>query len=293
MNNQIPFQFKVLRYIHDSFTGEFLNIGLAMLASDQSYFKISLLQKYSRITGTFPTASGEHYYKYIGNLQKKFDSVIDVFNSKQINFSEHLPTTLDGILALVLPPDDSAIQFGPTQFGMDTDLDTVFGDLYYRLVETHISSEARLSRNEQEVWHMYSAPLRRQKVISSLRPTIIKTHTDDIELDHAWKNGHWKALQPISFDLLNSASIKNKARLWLGTSMLLSESTEISKIYYLLGRPRRDDRALKIAYDRAKDTLAFQDMNKIEIIEEDAIEDFGQEIADQIRADIEHQQNID
>ena len=47
MNTKIPFQFKVLRYIHDSFTGEFLNIGLALYSQSAPYLQVKLLDKCS------------------------------------------------------------------------------------------------------------------------------------------------------------------------------------------------------------------------------------------------------
>jgi len=285
-----PFHFKVLRYIHDSFTGEFLNVGLAMLSPQGSFFKVRLLHKYARITGAFPTADGEHYRHYITSLQTKFDILSEAVDSKQLTFTPVLPDTLDALLATVLPPDDSAVQFGPVQGGMAADLDAVFTDLYYRLVEAHIAPEEHLSRNEQDIWNLYSRPLRGREIIQLLRSTVIRTPKDDVELEHAWKNGHWKALQPISFDLQNPGSIKKKAYQWLGTSVILNESSDVSKIYYLLGQPRRDDASLRKAYTKAKDLLGSHEyVQKIELIEEDAAEDFARGIGSQIQSDTQHE----
>jgi hypothetical protein len=167
---------------------------------------------------------------------------------------------------------------------MAGDLDEVFNDLYYRLVETYVIDDEHLSRTEHEIWNLFSKPLRSSSVIGLLRSTTIQ----DVELDHAWKNGHWKALQPISFDLQHANTILKKSRLWLGTSLLLNNSAEISKIYYLLGKPRRDDDALERAYHKAKDLLASLNAKKVEIVEEDGAEDFANEIGAQIKADVEH-----
>ena len=284
MNTRIPFQFKVLRYIHDSFTGEFLNVGLALYAKNSPYFRVRLLHKYARITNAFPGTNGEHYHKYITSLQNKFDHLAEKVNDKQITLESWPPEYLDELLSQILPPDDSAIQFAPAQGGMAGNLDDVFNDLYYRLVETYIPVEEHLSRNEREIWNLFSKPLRSSYVIGLFRSTII----EDVELEHAWKNGHWKALQPISFDLQQASYIQNKSRLWLGTNLLLNKSPEISKIYYLLGKPRRDDNTLQRAYSKAKDLLASLNAKKVEIIEEDEAEDFANAISAQIKSDVEH-----
>lgn len=289
MSKKTSFQFKILRYFHDSFTGEFLNIGLALYSQDTHYFRVRLLHKYQRITSTFPTADGEHYHRYITALQNKYDNLAEEVTSKQLTIEPWLPDLVDELLSKVLPPDDSSIQFGPTQGGMASDLDIVFNDLYYRLVELYVPSEERLSRTEHEIWTLFSKPLRTQSVIGLLHQTVIRTEKDDIELDHAWKNGRWKALQPLSFDLQHPGTISRKARTWLGTNVILNSSDEIEKIYYLLGKPRRDDASLHKAYDKAKDLLGTGDYaKKIVIIEEHEADDFAREISPQIQSDVEH-----
>ncbi len=287
MSNKTPFQMKILRYIHDSFTGEFLNIGLALFAQNENYFRVRLLHKYARITNTFPNADGEHYRRYINSLQRKFDNLVDQVTSEQMDF--YLSMNLDGLLSTVLTPDDSAVQFGPLQGGMTGDLDDVFNDLYYRLVEAYTPTDERVSRSEQEIWSLYSKSLQTHSVVSLLRSTTIQTPNSSIELDHAWKNGKWKALQPLSFDLLHRTSIDRKARLWLGTNVILQRSEEIAKVYYLLGEPRRDDKDLKKAYNDAKDLLGTGDYaDKVEIIEENEAEDFAREISSKIKQEVDH-----
>jgi len=110
-----------------------------------------------------------------------------------------------------------------------------------------------------------------------------------LELDNSWKNGQVKALQPVSFDLLHSGNIKKKAYQWLGFNSILIDCPEIAKVYYLLGRPHRDDDSLQKAYNKAKDLLgAGAESSKVELIEEDAAEDFANQISPQIKEDTRH-----
>jgi hypothetical protein len=289
MNAKIPFQFRILRYIHDSFTGEFLNVGLALYAQSVPFFRVRLLRKYTRITNTFPSADGEHYHRYMSALQVQFDHLVESVHSQQLSLQPWQPKLIDELLAKVLPPDDSSIQFGPTQGGMAGGLDAVFSDLYYRLVETYVPVDERQSRTEHEIWNLFSKPLHVQNVARLLHPTIIHTAKDEIEFEHAWKNGKWNALQPLSFDLQQAGSIQKKARLWLGTNVIFNESPEIGKVYYLLGKPRRDDPTLQKAYLKALDLLGSgEHAKKIEIIQEEEAEEFARQISPQIQADTEH-----
>jgi hypothetical protein len=290
MNNQFPFQYSVLHYIHDSFTGEYLNVGLAIYSQHPTFFRVKLLAKYSRITSTFPSADGDYFHKYINRLQLRFDQLAERVNSGQASFDNWLPSRVEELLSTILPVDDSAIQFGAAQGGMSEDLEATFDDLYHRLVEAHLAPESTESRSEDDVWHYYSQYLKKRPAFHFLRATTIQTNNSEIELDHAWKNGKWKALQPLSFDLAQPGTIRRKALTWLGTNVIVDKSSQISKLYYLLGQPLRDDKLLQKAYNNAKNILTKEiSTRKIEIIEEDSAEHFAEEIASQIEEDSEHQ----
>jgi hypothetical protein len=289
MNPKTPFQFSVLRYIHDAFTGEFLNVGLAFYCHTPAFFKVRLLTKYSRITSAFPNADGEFYRRYITHLQGKFDQVSEKVNSKQMTMEPWPPERLEELLYQVLPPDDSAIQFGMVQGGMSQEPEETFESLYQRLVEIHLQQEERGARNEAEIWSDFSKLLREQNVVRLLRPTVIHTEKQDVEFEHAWKNGRWNALEPLSFDLINPGSIKRKAFQYFGQNVVLQESQAINSVYYLLGEPHRDDHTVLKAYSKAKDLLGTgEHAKKIQLIEEDAAEDFARDIAPKIKADVEH-----
>ena len=286
MTTKTTFQFTVLRYVHDSFTGEFLNVGLALYSQTPAFFKAKFMQKYSRVTGAFPEANGEFYRRYVSHLQSQVDLLAEKVNSQQIPLEQWLPNRIDELLVKILPKDDSAVQFGPTQGGMTSNLEETFEDLYFRLVEAHIPHEDVLSRSEAEIWSVFYKSLKEHNIIHRLKPTTIRTRMDDITFDHAWKNGRWKALQPLSFDLTKAGSIRNKAHQYFGTNVILEDSDDISNLYYLLGKPRRDDSSLTKAYIKAKDLLGKgKHSRKIMLIEEDGAEDFANFISPQIEAD--------
>lgn len=290
MNSRIPFQFSVFQYFHDTFTEEFLNIGLALYSVNPSFFRVKLLTKVRRLTNTFPTVDVDTYRAFISSLQLKFDGLAETINSKQLPLEQGQQISrLEELISKILPADDSAVRLGQVHGGMSEDLDATFDDLYYRLVETYMPLDKEETRDEGVIWRIFSKPLREYNIVYQLRPTVIRTPKDDIEFDHAWKNGKWNALQPVSFDLLQPGSIKKKSHEWFTANVLIDEAKDVGKLYYLLGKPQREDAAVMKAYLKAKDLLGTgKYARKVEIIEEDAAEDFAKEIAPQIIADTSH-----
>lgn len=288
MNEKIFFQYSILRYIHDSFTGEFLNVGLAFYCPEIQVFKAKFLHKYSRITATFPEADGELFRRYSSHLQNKTDNITESFIKEKQKLDPELPKKISEILPNILVHDDSSMQFGPIFEGCAEDPDNTFIDLFSRLIEQYLPQEERGTFNEEEIWNLFSGPLKERNAISKLSPIKIKTEVDEIELEHGWKNGRWKAIQPLSFDLVRAGSIHNKARQYLGTNVILSYNQDFAKLYYLLGRPRKDDPSLQSAYDRAKEILKLGiPDSKIELVEEKDMQNFAKRISEEIILDSE------
>jgi len=290
MSEKLEFQYAVLRYIHDIVTGEFLNVGLVIYSKQHSYFRGELLTRYRRITSTFPGADGDFFRRYLNRLQIKLEKLTGQVSSQQSTMFDDLPDRLDHLLTLILPKDDGSVQFTETQVGLANDLDKVFTDLYHRLVTLYIEEPVRFTRDDDQVWNHYSHPLRNVNILGYLQPISIITPKDEILFDHGWKNGKWNLLQPLSFDLSDATYIRRKARLWLGTNIVLNKSDALSSLYYLLGKPRDSDRKLLLAYQDAIDILLTDqaDLNfTVTIIEEDQAEDFAQGLKPQIEADLQ------
>ena len=293
MNKKIPFQYAILRYVHDSVTGEFLNSGLAMYSKEHHFFRVLLLTKYKRVTDTFPDADGDFYRRYIVRLQRKFDRIAEEINNGQSSFIQSRPDRIEDLLASVLPRDDSSIQFSSPSGGMTLEIETTFNELYGRLIEAHLPRDEKLTRDDNAVWHVYNKPLRGQNATRYLVPKVIRTPKNDLEFEHAWKNGRWNILQPLSLDLSSPNYIERKATLWLGRNILLPQSQEFEMIYYLLGKPKKEDAKLLRAYGRAKDILVTNHAgDRVELIEEDQAEDFARSISKKIKADTSHNERL-
>jgi hypothetical protein len=279
MSSRIPFQYSILRYMHDVSTGEFLNIGLVIYSPRASYFKAELLLRYQRVSDTFPGLDGELFRSYVGRLQTLLDQQTIRFGSSQITLLTEPQRKLSEILHEILPTDDSSVQFSPVMQGLADDLDQTYSHLYDRLVERYAERVQSASRNDEEVWNGYRRRLQEAHILQHFRPHTIKTRYEAFDFEHTWKNGAWNVLQPISLDLAHAQTIRTKARSWVGALAILNRVPDLGHLYMLLGRPQREDSELLKAYRDARALLKEQAADRnIEIVEEEAADRFVRRI---------------
>ena len=188
--------------------------------------------------------------------------------------------TIEGVLATVLPPDDSAFQFSPAGTGVGRDLGKELEDLFVRFVERYSPHPESTPRDDDEVWRVYREPLERRHIVEYLTPKRIVAANYDYEFKHSWKNEVWRVYEPVSFDLLKATSILDKANRWLGQAASLSDSKEKFKMYLLLGEPR--EAGLKTAFVKAQNIL-HKMPGEHELIKESEAEEFADEVAHEFR----------
>jgi hypothetical protein len=274
----VPYSFSVLRYVHDPVTQEFANIGVAVYSKKQCYLNARCDTHYARITKIFGKVDGDRFRQSCRYIQDRVQSFgQDLYSS--LPFDSNI--TIEGLLARVLPPDDSAFQFSAAGVGLSADLDETMKDLFVRLVEKYSVQAEPPNRDDDEVWKVYRAPLERHSVISRLSPKKIISPNFEYEFQHSWKNERWHVYEPISFDLIEATSILDKANRWLGRGMSLADSRERFKMYLLLGEPQ--DHALKSAYAKAQNIL-YKMPEKPELVKESEAEGLAEELAAEIKS---------
>jgi hypothetical protein len=275
---RIPYSFSVLRYVHDPVTQEFVNVGIAVFSKEARYLNSLCEIHYGRITKVFGKIDGERFRQATRYIQDRVRTIgRDLASS--LPFESNL--TLESLLKMVLPPDDSAFQFSPTGFGLSSDLDTTLRETFVRFVEKYSLAIQPPHRDDEEVWRVYKEPLERRHIASRLHKKRIVSPNFDYEFEHAWKNNQWHVYEPVSFDLLEANSILDKANRWLGRGTNLADSNENFKMYLLLGEPR--DSSLKSAYIKAQNIL-YKMAKKPELIKEGEAEDFAEEIARELKS---------
>jgi hypothetical protein len=162
-------------------------------------------------------------------------------------------TNIQNLLAQVLPPDDTSLQFSPPQGGLTSNPEKTLLELYFRHVEIYAQRPQRPSREDSDVWRIFKQPLQELQVIHHLKPKRITAPNYDYEFERARKNGAWHLYEPVSFDLINAGSIREKANNWVGRFTSLRESPEEFKLHFLVGGPHDDK--LTGAYQQAQRIL--------------------------------------
>ena len=268
----VAYQFSILRYVHDTVTQEFVNVGVAVYAPEAEFFRARCTESYARISNMFQRIDGQHFRQIAHYIEAQIRE-----RGKQLSSSlsfEQQPT-LESLLTQVLPADDSAFQFSKPGIGLSADPNQTLVELFQRYVEAYAACESK-ARTDDDVWRSFREPLDRAHVTPRLKPHRIIAPDFDYLFTRSWKNEIWHVYEPVSFDLDNKTSILDKANRWLGRAETLMDSTEKFGMYLLLGEPR--DETMRQTFHKAKNIL-----NKIpgkkELISESDRDSFAEELA--------------
>jgi hypothetical protein len=273
-----PYTFSVLRYVHDPVTAEFVNIGVALYAPDAKYLNALCTSRYQRLSNMFEPVDGDHFRQITRFVQSRVEALGQRLRTELP--LKAAPKNIEDLLAQVLPHDDSAIQFSSAGGGFSSDLDKTLNELYARYVDRYVLKPQRPSRDDEEVWRAFKEPLEKREIIKHLRPKRISAPNYDYEFTRARKNEVWHAYEPISFDLVEASSIKDKANRWLGQATTLNDSQERFALHILLGKPK--DSKLQTAFVQAQNILHKMPC-KHEFVQEEEAEQFAEALKNEIK----------
>lgn len=272
------YTFSVLRYVHDPVTAEFVNIGVALYAPEPRYLNALCTSHYQRLSRMFEPIDGDHFRQITKYVQSQIEALGQRLAS-ELPFKKP-PKNIEDVLRQVLPPDDSAIQFSTAGAGFSADLNKTLHELYMRNVERYATKAERPSRDEEDVWKVFRGPLEKRQVTKYLVPKKIVAPNYDYEFLRARKNEVWHAYEPISFDLAEPDSIKDKANRWLGRVTSLSDSKDKFSLHLLMGKPQESK--LQTAFVQAQNILQKMPV-KHEFVQEDEAEEFAETLSDEIK----------
>jgi len=272
-----PYEFSVLRYIFDSLTQEFINVGVVLYSAEMGFLDARLNMNYGRATKVFGRIDSVRYRLLLRHLQEGLDRIADELAGGLIFGA---PKSLEVLLSRVLPFDDSSLRFARGGAGVTDDLSKACEKLYHRYVMQAEPSGVEC-RTREEVWRTFRAPMEKLQITRRLVAKRITGSNYGYEFQHAWKNGVWNLYEPISFDLTDESAIREKANKWLGRSLSLHESAEPFKLALLVGAPQNS--RLRDAFQQAENILNKMPGKK-QIVKEHEAESFALELASQLNA---------
>lgn len=269
----------LLRYVHDVASGEFVNVGVVVFSPDAKYLGCLCTQRYGRVSQLF--GDGHVNGPHLKGVLRWVQSRIDELGSRlagELDLGQK-PQALTDALGAVLPRDDSSLQWSQEMGGLTANPERTLEELYVRFVERYEHTAARKGREDDDVWRPFKTALQTERVLVHLKPHLIQGSDYEYNFSHAWRNGRWNVYEPISLDLLDAESIKEKAVRWLGRAQSLGDAEEKFKLYALLGLPS-DDR-LRPACIKAQNIMHKMNVPH-DFVREDEAADLARSVAIEI-----------
>ncbi|HTW44452.1 MAG TPA: DUF3037 domain-containing protein [Acidobacteriaceae bacterium] len=272
------YYFSVLRYTYDPITQEFVNIGLVLYAPESRFIGAICTNHYSRISKMFGRIDGGSFRSLTRYIQDKINQLNRDLRKGALFFNKD--EKLETILGRILPEDDSAVRFAAGGAGVTSTPKQSLEILYERYVTRYESPSETARRDDEEIWRIFRKPMEKKNITSHLVPKKIVAKNYEYEFQRAWKNGVYHLYEPVSFDLVDSTAILEKANKWLGRGFSLADSPEEFKLFLLLGEPK--DHKLNDAFKRAKNILSAMP-EKPELVREGDAEEFADEVEDELK----------
>lgn len=235
--NQVEYSFAVLSYTHDPASGESLNVGVVLTAPDFPYANALWEERTKRLSDAFRDFSAQTF-----NEAKR--DFLHALGAHRFPYRQHRlfsEATDAGTLVRSIWPDGGlSYRVGRSGTGATTDPEATLRYLFERYVlDQQPIKRAEQGVSDEQVWKSFQArsPLLRRIKLAD-EPFVVPVPGAPLEFDYAAKNGKWHLLQPLSFDLARSESIRDKAAKWAGFGHMISQHKEVAQLVFLLGAPQ-------------------------------------------------------
>jgi hypothetical protein len=271
-----PYTYSILRYRHDPVAGEQLNVGVVLHSSERRFLGARFRKNYGRLSKAFPDVDGSTLRQDLGRIEKAFEKLTKKEGSDLLSIDSNAETFATKIVG----PDDGSLVWSELGSGTTENPEATLEKLFFRFV-TQYEDAATPRRTDADVWRPVRDRLLELKIASILEKKTIASSKDEVEFEHAWKNGKWHCYQPLSFDLATVDGIQEKAARWVGHMVGLSSASEQFQPYFIVGKP--SEPALQSAYRRAVEFIADAPLHPT-IVPEDEVEAFANELADRVHA---------
>lgn len=279
---KVPFQAVAVRLVADTRTDEFLNIGVVLFCRAQRFAGARFPSSWTRISHAFPTIDLVHMRR----IKRLFEKACEgwIAGAEQPPLFKGVDD-VEALLATVLKSDDATIQFSKPISGITANAEAALAELSRLYVGKYDDEGDVDSRNEAMVWQTV-VRLATPEIVRALTKHTLRSAHYEQDFEHSWKNGVWNVAQPLSFDLLDPRSIRDKALLWGSRIRELRPAENDTTVHFVVGMPedqrsREVKRAADDAYDILKDTTASDNAQLV-------LEANADDLVKKIEADLKH-----
>lgn len=273
------YSYVVLKYRHDPSAGEVMNVGVLMYAqSGQVGFLWS--ERYGRLSEAFANFDGRFYRTVMESLATGIEGVRSRTSEDFFEIEERRRFADVGEILRSIWPDQGLSYFAsPVLFGMCSDFDTDLRELYDRFVlSQHDARDVQERINDEAVWSTVRKALSKRGVDRILHRTAIGPA--EVEFQHAYRNGKWHAIEPVSLDYANSGEIKQRALRTVGKAAAVQDLDEFGTFHIIVRKPHRIPAGKQ--YDNAM--ILLRDIRvDHEIIFDDQVDAFAAKLETEMR----------
>jgi hypothetical protein len=272
MTERQPYTYVVLRYRHDPLAGELVNVGVLLHAPQSRFLRSAMRSTYGRLSRLYPDFEGA---ALTADLRRAETALNRLASSEEADLFSAGRSVRDFARRVIDDPAGSYI-WGEAGSGLTRDPEAELASLYARFIGQFEEKDVA-RRSDADVWRPARDRLAERQLERLFEPKTIATERDEVTFQHAWKNGVWHCVQPLSFDLASATYIQEKAARWVGHLYGLRKADEVFRPYFLVGGP--EEQALVPAFERAVAFLAEAPGERApRIVREDEIIAFVDEV---------------
>lgn len=279
---KVQCQAVAVRFVADTRTDEFLNIGVVLFCPARQYAGARFLSSWARIASAFPTADLVHLRRLKRLFEKSCDAwVAGTQQPELFRAIENLGALLGSVVAF----DDATIRFSKPISGLTSNPEATLAELFRLYVGRDDDEGIVEGRDDETVWRELVKLTSPEVVHALTRHSLRSSHYEQV-FERSWKNGVWNAAQPLSFDMRDPQSIREKALLWSSKIRELRPAENDTTVHFLVGlphdnRPKDVRKAARDAFDILQDTISQDDGRVLP-------ESKAGELAKKIEEDLDH-----
>lgn len=234
----IPYQYAILRYVHDRSTGEFVNIGAVIWAPESQELIFDINNRYGRVSSFFDGLNGREFQQMANYLRSFFSEQASRRNLSQIGLFESKTLRLPSILPTLLRSGSGCFEWSGVMAGLGSSLEDELAALIEDYVTKYEVSHIKTSTDEGVIWKSIDKLIKGSRVEAVVERKVEVTASANYQYTFhlGWRNGCAQYAEPISFDLKDASSIREKAVRWCGRLGVL-RSAEKFRVIPVIARP--------------------------------------------------------
>lgn len=206
MSEREAYTYTVLRYVHDVMTGEFVNVGVVLHAASGLWSRFR--PTHGRVSSLFPSLDEKAFKESLRAVRTAIEQLDR--SERSAGMFQSSPDAL-AFARKALVEDDSSFQWSPPGSGVTRDAADTLDKIYSRFVAYHEKQSVHQRRSDADVWKPIREKLEELRVADRFTEHTFRGSFDELTAPHAWKNGRWHVISPISFDLADADGMKDKA----------------------------------------------------------------------------------